>query len=82
MEDMIDKLQWPAMAISLVAAWWMGSKKAGKRMLAFLMLSAGNLLWIAWGWGEGAFALIALNVGLLALNIRGIMKNEDGKSEA
>ena len=81
MEDILGMLQWPAMAISLVAAWWMGSKRAGKRIVAFLMLSAGNLLWIAWGWSESAYALIALNVGLLALNIRGIMKNEDAKAE-
>jgi len=81
MEDVLGMLQWPAMAISLVAAWWMGSKRAGKRIVAFLMLSAGNLLWIAWGWSESAFALIALNMGLLALNIRGIMKNEDAKQE-
>jgi len=81
MEDILGMLQWPAMAISLVAAWWMGSKRAGKRIVAFLMLSAGNLLWIAWGWSESAYALIALNVGLLALNIRGIMKNEDAKDQ-
>ena len=65
------------MAISLGAAYWMGSKKASKRIVAFWMLIAGNLLWIAWGWGDSAYALIALNVGLLGLNIRGIMKNED-----
>ena len=69
------------MAVSLVAAYWMGSKKADKRIVAFLMLSAGNLMWIAWGWGEDAFALIALNVGLLLLNVRGILKNEKAKEE-
>lgn len=77
MEDILGLLQWPAMAISLAAAWWMGSRQAGQRIVAFVMLSIGNLLWIAWGWGESAFALIALNVGLLVLNIRGILKNED-----
>ena len=77
MEDMLSLLQWPAMAISLAAAWWMGSKQAGERIVAFVMLSIGNLMWIAWGWSESAFALIALNAGLLALNIRGIMKNEE-----
>ncbi len=81
MEELLGMLQWPAMAISLAAAWWMGSRKAGKRIVAFLLLTAGNLLWIAWGWGEGAYALIALNVGLMALNIRGIMKNESEKEQ-
>lgn len=65
------------MAITLVAAWWMGSKQASKRVVAFAMLIVGNLMWMAWGWGESAWALIALNLGLLAMNIRGIIKNED-----
>ena len=77
MEDFFAKLEWPAMAISLAAAWWMGSTKAKKRIVAFVMLILGNLLWIAWGWGEAAWALIALNVGLMMLNVRAIFKNEE-----
>jgi hypothetical protein len=77
MEEFFALLEWPAMAISLAAAWWMGSTKARKRIIAFVLLIIGNLMWIAWGWGEGAWALIALNVGLMGLNIRAIMKNED-----
>lgn len=76
MEELFAYLEWPAMLVSLVAAYWMGSKKADKRVVAFWMLTVGNVMWIAWGWGEGAWALIALNVGLMALNVRGIMKNE------
>ncbi len=75
--DFLALLEWPAMAISLAAAWWMGSRKPGKRIAAFCMLIVGNLMWIGWGWGEDARALIALNLGLLALNVRGILKNED-----
>ena len=55
----------------------MGSRKAQKRVVAFVMLIVGNLTWIARGWGAQAWALIALNVGLMALNVRGILKNED-----
>jgi hypothetical protein len=77
MEEFFALLEWPAMAISLAAAWWMGSTKAKKRIVAFVLLIIGNLMWIAWGWGEGAWALIALNVGLMGLNVRAIMKNED-----
>lgn len=65
------------MAVTLAAAWWMGSKKPDKRILAFWLLIGGNVMWIAWGWGDEAWALIVLNVGLLAMNIRGIIKNED-----
>ena len=77
MEEFFALLEWPAMAISLAAAWWMGSTKAKKRIVAFVLLIVGNLMWIAWGYGEGAWALIALNVGLLALNVRAIFKNEE-----
>ena len=77
MEDILAYFEWPAMGISLVAAYLMGSKKADKRVVAFWLLILGNLLWIGWGWGESAWALIALNAGLLALNVRGIAKNED-----
>jgi len=77
MEDIVALLEWPAMLVSLAAAWWMASRDKSKRILAFALLIAGNLMWIAWGWGDSAWALIALNVGLLALNVRGIVKNED-----
>jgi hypothetical protein len=77
MDDWLAWLEWPAMAISLVAAWLIASKQARKRIVAFVLLILGNVLWIGWGWGDGAYALIALNAGLMALNIRGILKNED-----
>ena len=77
MEDGLAWLQWPAMAISLAAAWLIASKQARKRIVAFVLLILGNLLWIAWGWGDSAYALIFLNAGLMALNVRGILKNED-----
>ena len=77
MENFFAMLEWPAMAVSLAAAYWMGSTKAKKRIVAFLMLIVGNLMWIGWGWGEQAWALIALNVGLMALNVRAIFKNEE-----
>ena len=76
MEEFFAYLEWPAMAISLAAAYWLGSTRPKKRIVAFAMLILGNLMWIAWGWGDGAWALIALNVGLMALNVRAIIKNE------
>ncbi len=76
MEELVAMLEWPAMAISLAAAWWMASREPKKRVVAFWLLIAGNLMWIAWGWGDEAYALIALNLGLMALNVRGILKNE------
>ncbi len=77
MDEILGMLEWPAMAISLAAAWLIASKNPQKRTWAFWMLILGNVLWIAWGWGDTAYALIALNAGLMALNIRGILKNEE-----
>jgi hypothetical protein len=77
MDDILGLLQWPAMIVTLIASWFLASKSAHKRVVAFALLISGNVMWIAWGWGDGAWALIALNAGLLALNVRGIVKNED-----
>lgn len=76
MDELIDLLQWPAMAVSLYAAYLLGSKRTGRRIFGFSMFILSNVLWIVWGWGDEAWALIALQLGLLAMNVRGIVKNE------
>jgi hypothetical protein len=80
MEEFFALLEWPAMAISLAAAYLLASQKPEKRIVAFWLLIVGNVMWIAWGWGESAWALIALNVGLMVLNVRGIFKNEEAEA--
>lgn len=80
MDGFIDFLQWPAMAVSLYAAFLIGSQRAGKRVFGFWMFILSNLLWIVWGVHDGAWALIALQVALMAMNIRGIWKNDKGNS--
>jgi hypothetical protein len=75
-EALIDALQWPAMAVTLVAAWLVASRSAARRAQGFWWFIASNLLWILWGWHARAWALIALQVGLFALNVRGARKNE------
>lgn len=76
MEGFLDFLQWPAMAVSLYAAFMVGSKKAGKRIFGFWMFILSNILWIIWGVHDEAWALISLQVALMAMNARGIFKNE------
>jgi thiol:disulfide interchange protein len=76
MEEFLDFLQWPAMAVSLYAAFMIGSKKAGKRIFGFWMFILSNVLWIVWGFHDEAWALISLQVALMAMNVRGIFKNE------
>ena len=76
MEGFLDFLQWPAMAVSLYAAFMIGSKKAGKRIFGFWMFILSNIMWIIWGFHDEAWALISLQVALMAMNVRGIFKNE------
>jgi hypothetical protein len=76
MDDPISLLQWPAMAITLIAAWLVASQHKTKRSWGFWCFIASNVLWVAWGWHDRAWALIALQVGLFALNVRGARKND------
>ena len=76
MNDLIGALQWPAMLVTLLAAWLVGSNGKRRRNLGFWCFVASNVLWAIWGWHAQAYALIALQVGLFALNLRGANKNE------
>jgi hypothetical protein len=71
---MLDWVQWPAMAVTLLASWLVASSQEPRRKLGFWVFLASNVLWVAWGVGAAAYALIALQVGLAALNIRGAVK--------
>jgi hypothetical protein len=72
----MDLLQWPAMAVTLYAAWLVASQDKRRRERGFWWFVASNLLWVAWGWQAQAWALIALQVGLFAMNLRGARKND------
>jgi hypothetical protein len=74
--DYLDLLQWPAMAATVVAAWLVASRSAHKRAIGFWVFLASNLLWVAWGYHDRAWALVGLQFFLAALNMRGIRKNE------
>lgn len=73
----IDALQWPAMVATLTAAWLVGAKHERFRYWGFWTFMVSNILWIIWGWHSNAYALIALQIGLFALNVRGTVKNDD-----
>ena len=69
-------LQWPAMAVTIMASWLVASSNEKRRNIGFWVFLVSNALWIAGGWHDGAKALIALQVGLAAMNIRGAVKTE------
>jgi hypothetical protein len=72
----INLLQWPAMLVTLIAAWAVGSQSPGRRRWGFWLFVLSNILWALWGAAENAWALILLQVGLFVLNVRGAHKNE------
>lgn len=74
--DYLDLLQWPAMTVTVVAAWLVGSRSPHKRAVGFWCFLASNALWIAWGYHDRAWALVSLQFFLGAMNIRGVYKNE------
>ena len=71
-----NAVQWPAMAVTLLAAWWVGSEQERRRNWGFWTFIASNVLWVAWGIHDGAYALIALQLGLFFMNVRGALKSE------
>jgi hypothetical protein len=72
--EFIELLQWPAMAASLAAAWLVASTQKHRRKTGFWVFLLSNVLWVAWGWHDDAYALIALQLGLAVMNIRGVVK--------
>jgi hypothetical protein len=72
----LDLVQWPAMVLTLVAAWAVGSQSRSRRLWGFWLFVVSNILWVIWGYAANAWALILLQVGLFVLNVRGARKNE------
>jgi hypothetical protein len=80
--DLLDLIQWPAMAVTVLAAWLVASDREGRRLVGFWAFLLSNVLWVAWGWHTRAWALIVLQVCLAAMNIRGARKAEAHQEEA
>jgi len=76
--DILDLLQWPAFVASVAAAWLVASNSKGRRNAGFWVFLGSNVLWVIWGVHTQALALIALQVCLAVLIIRGLFKTEDG----
>lgn len=74
-DEILNFLQWPAMATTLLSAWLVASQSKHKRGLGFWIFIVSNVLWVFWGWHDGAYALITMQIGLFLLNIRGAFKN-------
>ena len=73
--DLVNAIQWPAMLVTVIAAWMVASQRKFKRNWGFWLFLLSNVLWIVWGLHDRAFALILLHLCLAFLNVRGAMKN-------
>lgn len=73
---MWDLLQWPAMVVTLAASWMVGSNARGRRNGGFWLFLLSNLLWVVWGVWAQAWALVLLQIGLSAMNLRGAVKTD------
>lgn len=78
----LDMIQWPAMAVTVLASWLVASKSEARRKAGFWVFLTSNVLWVAWAVPARADALIVLQVCLAVLNIRGAVKNRADRGRA
>jgi hypothetical protein len=72
----LDLIQWPAMLVTIAAAYLTASSAKQRREWGFRLFLLSNVLWVAWGWHDSAWALVALQFMLAAMNIRGMRRND------
>jgi len=79
--NFLDLLQWPAMAVTVTAAWLVSSRDLKRRNYGFWVFLLSNVLWIAWAVPSKAWALMVLQILLFAMNVRGAAKTDDTAQE-
>lgn len=75
--EWLSWIQWPAMVVTVAASWLVSSQDERRRNWGFWVFLLSNVLWIAWGIDSAAWALVALQVALAAMNMRGAAKTDD-----
>ena len=73
--NFLDLAQWPAMLITVTAAWFVASTQGRRRRIGFWLYLVSNVLWVVWGVHTHAYALIVLQIALAVMNIRGERKS-------
>ena len=76
MQTWLMWMQWPAMLVTVAAAWLVSSQRKFKRNWGFWIFLLSNVLWIVWAAADRAYAMIVLQVCLAAMNIRGVRTNQ------
>jgi hypothetical protein len=78
----LSLVQWPAMVVTVVAAWLVSSGRKFKRNWGFWIFLLSNILWIVWAVGDRAYAMIVLQICLAVMNIRGVRTNDTSAAPA
>jgi hypothetical protein len=78
--QVLDLIQWPAMVVTVASSWYVASTAKARRNFGFWLFIASNVLWVVWGVHSHAYALIALQVCLAIMNVRGARKSESTPS--
>jgi hypothetical protein len=76
----VDLIQWPAMVVTVAASWYVASTVKARRNVGFWLFIVSNVLWVVWGVHAHAYALVALQVCLAIMNVRGARKSEPQQS--
>ncbi|RYF27749.1 MAG: hypothetical protein EOO33_03385 [Comamonadaceae bacterium] len=69
-------IQWPAFAGSVLAAYLVASEAERRRNAGFWIFLLSNALWVAWGVPAQAWAVVALQLCLAVMNVRGLAKTK------
>lgn len=72
---LLDLAQWPAMLVTVIAAYFVASTRPRRRRIGFWLYLLSNVLWVSWGLHSHAYALIVLQACLAVMNIRGERKS-------
>jgi hypothetical protein len=78
----LNLVQWPAMLLTIIAAWMVSSRRKFKRNWGFWIFLMSNALWIVWAVGDRAYAMIVLQVCLAVMNVRGVRMNDTSEDPA
>ncbi len=73
--QLLDLIQWPAMLVTVMAAWYVASRSSSRRKVGFWLFLLSNVLWVTWGLHVRAYALITLQCCLFVINLRGERRN-------
>jgi hypothetical protein len=63
------------MVITVLAAWFVASRHSRRREIGFWLFLVSNAMWATWGLSVSAYALVAMQVCLAIMNVRGWIKN-------